>query len=52
MKNNQPLSHSPLLLQVVVDLFAKLRQNPAVYPIRFYKKNRRFRRNWQASLVK
>ncbi len=30
----------------------KIRQNPDIYPIRYYKKNRRFRRNWQGSAVK
>jgi hypothetical protein len=47
-------SHSPgyALVSVVKNLLGKLRQNPDIYPIRYYKKNRRFRRNWQEPSVK
>jgi hypothetical protein len=40
------------LLQVVKNLFSKLRQNPDIYPIRYYKKGKQFRRRWQNQLVK
>lgn len=40
------------LLQSIKNFFSRLRQNPEVYPIRYYKKSKRFRRNWQAPLVK
>lgn len=40
------------LLQVVRNFIGKLRQNPDVYPIRYYKKGKQFRRKWQAPLVK
>jgi hypothetical protein len=40
------------LLQGIRNLLGKLRQNPEVYPIRYYKKSKRFRRHWQAPLVK
>lgn len=38
--------------QLVRNFIGKLRQHPDIYPIRFYKKNRRFRRHWQGPLVK
>jgi hypothetical protein len=30
----------------------KLRQNPDIYPIKYYKKGKQFRRKWQGPLVK
>jgi len=41
-----------LLVQVVRNFLGKLRQNPDVYPIRYYKKGKQFRRKWQGPLVK
>ncbi len=46
----QPSSNS--LVQAVKNLFGKLRQSPDVYPIKYYKKGKQFRRKWQAPLVK
>lgn len=46
VKTNSPLK------QLVKNFFSKLRQNPDIYPIRYYKKSSRFRRNWQVPLVK
>ncbi len=40
------------LLYLIRNMISKLKQNPDVYPIRYYKKSKRFRRNWQAPLVK
>jgi len=40
------------LLQVVRNFIGKLRQNPDVYPIKYYKKGKQFRRKWQTPLVK
>ncbi|MFN8244686.1 MAG: hypothetical protein U0X40_11585 [Ferruginibacter sp.] len=40
------------VLQVLRNLVEKLRQHPEVYPIRYYKKGKRFRRHWQGPLVK
>ncbi len=40
------------LTHLVRLVISKLRQNPDVYPIRYYKKSKRFRRNWQGPLVK
>ena len=48
--NNEPATHS--LLRVVKFFIGKLRQNPDVYPIKYYKKGRQFRRNWQGVHVK
>lgn len=44
--------HSNPLLQVVRSFIGKLRQSPDVYPIKYYKKGKQFRRKWQAPLVK
>ena len=40
------------VLQVIKSFIGKLRQNPDIYPIKYYKKNRRFRRHWQGPIVK
>lgn len=40
------------VIYVIKGWLNKLRQNPEVYPIRYYKKGRRFRRNWHSPLVK
>ena len=39
-------------VRVVRNFIGKLRQSPDIYPIRYYKKSRRFRRNWQGPIVK
>ena len=49
--NNEQLNANPLL-QVVKYFVDKLRQNPDVYPIKYYKKGKQFRRKWQGPLVK
>lgn len=41
-----------LLVQVVRNIIGRLRQNPDVYTIRYYKKGKQFRRKWQGPLVK
>jgi hypothetical protein len=48
---NQTQSSHPVL-QAVKNLFSKLRQSPEVYPIKYYKKGQRFRRNWKSPMVK
>jgi len=40
------------LFQGIKNFLGKLRQNPDVYPIKYYKKSKRFRRHWQGPLVK
>jgi len=44
--------HTHPIVQVVKNFINKLRQNPEVYPIKYYKKSPRFRRNWKSPLVK
>jgi len=41
-----------LLVQVIKSFIGKIRQNPEIYPIRYYKKNRRFRTNFNGQAVK
>ena len=52
MNNLNPAHSSHPVLQAVKNLFSKLRQNPDVYPIKYYKKGQRFRRNWKTPEVK
>ncbi|MBK7433001.1 MAG: hypothetical protein IPI66_03270 [Chitinophagaceae bacterium] len=53
MKKPNPTNPSvPDLFRSIRNFFGKLRQNPDIYPIRYYKKGRRFRRNWQENIVK
>jgi hypothetical protein len=37
---------------VIKSIAKKLFQSPEVYPIRYYKKAKRFKRNWQDTMVK
>ena len=41
-----------IVVQVIKNFIAKLRQNPEIYPIRYYKKNRKFRSNFNGQAVK
>lgn len=41
-----------VFIQIARNFMAKLRQNPDVYPIRYYKKGKQFRRKWQGPIVK
>jgi hypothetical protein len=47
----QPQSTNALA-QVIRNFIGKLKQNPDIYPIRYYKKNRRFRRDFEGPAVK
>ncbi len=40
MNHPNPRNHAHPLLQLLKDFMNKLRQNPNVYPIRYYKKHR------------
>jgi hypothetical protein len=40
------------IVYAVRNLFEKLRQNPEIYPIKYYKKSQPHRKNWKAPLVK
>jgi hypothetical protein len=48
---NQPSNIHPLV-QIIQNFMEKIRQNPDVYPIRYYKKGKQFRRKWQGPIVK
>jgi len=52
MNKPNPIMSTNPLLQVVRNFIGKLRQSPDVYPIKYYKKGKQFRRKWQAPLVK
>jgi hypothetical protein len=41
-----------IVVQAIRSFISKIRQNPEIYPIRYYKKNRRFRTNFNSQLVK
>ena len=41
-----------IVVQVIKNFIGKLRQNPDIYPIRYYKKNRKFRSNFNETAVK
>ncbi|MEO7307813.1 MAG: hypothetical protein ABIR78_05610 [Ferruginibacter sp.] len=41
-----------IVVQAIKSFIGKLRQNPDIYPIRYYKKNRRFRSNFPEQAVK
>ena len=41
-----------VLVQAVKNFISKLRQNPDVYPIRYYKKSRRFGGSFNRQAVK
>lgn len=41
-----------LVIQFIKDFIGKIRQNPDVYPIRYYKKNRKFQRNFEGTAIK
>jgi hypothetical protein len=41
-----------LLTQLFKGFIDKLRQSPDVYPIKYYKKGKQYRRKWQAPLIK
>lgn len=56
---NYPMNtthHQPkqgfLVLQVIKNILSKIKQKPEVYPIRYYKKNKRFRSNINRTNVK
>jgi hypothetical protein len=41
-----------IVVQAIKSFISKLRQNPDVYPIRYYKKSKRFRHNAERQFVK
>ena len=51
-KSRYPEKPAYPLVQLIKKFIGKLRQSPDIYPIRYYKKSRRFRRHWQGPMVK
>lgn len=41
-----------IVVHLIKSFIGKLRQNPDIYPIRYYKKNRKFRSNFSEHAVK
>jgi len=41
-----------IVVQMIKNFISKIRQNPDIYPIRYYKKNRKFRNNFDGQAVK
>ncbi len=52
MQKNIPEKNQNPVSELVRLFIKKMRQSPDIYPIRYYKKNSRFRRHWQSPLVK
>ncbi len=52
--NRTPYQAKPghIVLQLIRNFIGKIRQNPDIYPIRYYKKSRRFRSNFNGQHVK
>lgn len=46
MRHSVKAVRSHIIVQMFLDLVGKLKQNPDIYPIRYYKKGRRIRKNW------
>lgn len=54
-KSNMNLTqrqHVHPIMYALKTFISKLRQNPEVYPIKYYKKSPRFRKNWKSPVVK
>ena len=52
MNTNNYSSNTHPVIQVVKNLINKLRQSPDIYPIKYYKKSSRYRRNWKSQMEK
>ena len=50
--NTYKPGHTHAIVQLVKNFVNKLFQNPEVYPIKYYKKNQRHKRNWKSPMVK
>jgi len=51
-KTAYPAKTGHIIVQLVKGFIHKMRQNPDVYPIRYYKKSRRLRSNTSVPSVK
>ena len=52
MPNVKSKTSSNALLQTIRSFVGKLRQSPDIYPIKYYKKGKQFRRHWHSPLIK
>ncbi len=52
MPNTKSQTNRNPVIQVIRNFVDRLRQHPDIYPIKYYKKGKQFRRNWQSPLVK
>jgi len=51
-KNPYPAKTSHVVIQAIKTFIGRIRQNPDIYPIRYYKKNRRLRHDYNGQAVK
>ncbi len=51
-KTDNPTQTTYVVIQIIKNFISKIRQNPDIYPIRYYKKNKRFKRNYDSPAVK
>jgi len=49
-KNQTQSTH--VVVQAIKNFIDRIRQNPDIYPIRYYKKNKRFKRKFDSPAVK
>jgi hypothetical protein len=52
MNNTTSSQNVHPVIYAIKILIHKFRQHPEIYPIKYYKKGRRYRRNWKSDLVK
>lgn len=52
MNQQEKKTYTRPLIQVIRNFFQKLRQNPEIYPIKYYKKGHRYRRAYRQSFMK
>jgi hypothetical protein len=45
-------THIHPVMYAIKKFFSKLRQNPEIYPIKYYKKGQRFRKSYRSSMGK
>ena len=52
MNQNKRVDSGTPLIQAFKNFLLKIRQNPEIYPIRYYKKNNRYRKTYKTHLYK
>jgi hypothetical protein len=51
MKSVSSQQHTHPVVYAIKMLIYKFRQHPEIYPIKYYKKGRRYRKSWKSELV-